>query len=439
MNRTSIKDLSEKLDGKKVLLNGWTHEIRALGKIAFLVLRDETGTVQAVGLKSSLPEELFKSISTISNESVVEIEGEVKKNKEAKKGYEVHINNIKILSAAEPLPITVTEKDKSIKTDLSTRLDNRIIDLRKPANRAIFNIQSAMVEGMLDYLTKNSYTQVFTPCIMGAASESGAEVFKIKYYKTEAFLRQDPQLHRQLTIAAGIEKLYDIGPSWRAEASHTTRHLCEHRTCAVELAFIKDEMDTMRVEENLVISALNKVKKKCQQDLELLGVKMKVPEAPFPELRFPKIYDILGSAGKEVFEGDDLDNESMKLLWEHVRKKHHAEFYFFNRFPFAHKPFYVMRVDEEPKWARSVDLNFKGLELSSGGQREHRYDILMNQAKEKNMKLKEVEWFTRFFKYGVPPHGGFALGIERLTQSLLSLPNIKEAVLFPRDPERLVP
>jgi aspartyl-tRNA synthetase len=436
MERTYINDIKPSLDGKKVKVCGWIHEIRDQSKIKFILLRDITGIIQMVSFIED--KKIFEEITKIPRESVIEAIGKVKKSKQAPNGIEICIEEYKILNKSEvKLPIPVVEKG-NIKTALYKRLDYRSIDLRKPKNLAIFKIQSALIEGMQDYLNKERFLQVFTPCIMGVASESGSEVFKIDYFKKNAFLRQDPQLHRQLTILGGIEKLYDIGPSWRAEKSHTVKHICEHRTCAVELAFINDEADTMRVEEQLVVSGIKNVINKCKNELDLLGVKLKVPKTPFPELRFPKIYDILNKNGKDIY-GEDLDSEAEKILWDYMKKKYKSEFYFFNRFPHEIKPFYVMGVDEDPKWARSVDLNFKGLELSSGGQREHRYEQLIKNVKERKMPLNSVEWFTKFFKYGAPPHGGFAIGIERITQMLLGLPNIREATLFPRDPERTTP
>jgi aspartyl-tRNA synthetase len=436
MKRIYANQVEPRLDGKRVFLKGWVEEIRDLKKVKFIVLRDDSGSVQLIASEKTKPK-VFKEIPKISTESVVTVEGVVKKSKIAKRKVEVIIKDLTVLSKAQTLPITVTEKGISI--DLSKRLDYRSIDLRKARNHAIFNIQSSLVYGMVDYLEKKGFKQVFTPCLMGAASESGSEVFKIDFYDEKAFLRQDPQLHRQLTIAGGMEKIYDIGPSWRAEQSHTTKHICEHRSCAIEMAFLKDETDTMRIEEELVVAAIKEVVKSRKDDLGVLGIKLKVPKTPFPELRFPKIYDVLQKMGKKVKLGDDLDAEADHLLWEYVKKKYKTDFYFFNRFPFALKPFYVMAVDEDRTYARSVDLNCKGFELSSGGQREHRYDVIMRNIKEKKLNPKPLEWFTKFFKYGVPPHGGFALGIERLTMALLSIQNIREVTLFPRAPDRLLP
>jgi len=437
MERIFIKELNENLDGKKVLLKGWVHEIRDLKKVKFILLRDFTGIAQLVALEDASKKEIFESIPKIPIESVVSVEGTVKKSDIAKRKIEVVIEKIEILAKAEKLPITLV--DKGVDTGFSKRFDYRSIDLKKPKNLAIFKIESAIVEGMTNFLQKNGFIQVFTPCIMGAASESGAEVFAIKYYDKEAYLRQDPQLHRQLTIAGGIEKLYDLGPSWRAEKSHTVRHLCEHRTCAVEKAFIKDELEIERIEEELVVAALENAKQKYPEALELLGVELKIPKTPFLEMRFPKIYEILAEMGKKLPKETDLDIESSELLGRYVKEKHHADFYFVNRFPSAIKPFYVMKVDEEPEFARSIDLNFGKIELSSGGQREHRYEKIMQQIAEKKLDPKNIEWFTNFFRYGVPPHGGFAIGIERLMQAVLNLSNIREAVLFPREPDRLLP
>ena len=292
---------------------------------------------------------------------------------------------------------------------------------------------------MEEFLNKNGFVKTFTPCLMGATSEGGADVFPVIYFLKEAFLRQDPQLHRQLVIAGGIDKLYDIGPSWRADPSHTSRHLCEHRGCAVELAFISDEYDIMRVEEQLIISGLEKVKKECKEELEVLKKEITIPKTPFPIIEFPKVYEILEEMGKKVEYGQEPDREGESLLASYVKTKFKHDFFFMNRFPFGIKPFYVMRVDDEPEWARSTDFIYKGTELSSGGQREHRYNKLMSQVKEKKMSLESVKWFTEFFKYGVPPHGGFCIGIERLVMKMLDLENVKEAVLFPRTPERLIP
>lgn len=430
MKRSYISELKS---GQKVLLKGWVFEIRELGKMKFILLRDASGIVQCVLKQGSKG---FNEELTL--ESVVSIKGKVKKAhvkaELARHDIEIEVEDLKILSKAEELPIQVNEK--TITTGLDKRLDYRSLDIRKPKIKAIFKIQASLVKGMQEWFSKNGFLRVFTPCLMGVASESGAEVFIVDYFNKKAFLRQDPQLHRQLTIAGGIEKLYDLGPSWRAEKSHTTKHLTEYHSIAPEMAFIKNEQDIMKVEEQVVVAGIKKAVEECKEELKLLNIELKVPKIPFPELRFPEIYEILKEEGKNLKKGEDLDAEAEEVLWKHVQKKYKTDFYFINKFPFKIKPFYVYH-DEE--YARSVDLMCKGIELSSGGQREHRYEVLMKNIKNKKIPLKSVEWFTKFFRYGVPPHGGFALGIERLTHAILSLSNIREGTLFPRDRKRITP
>ena len=429
--RIHSDEAQKKKPGSEVVVAGFAADLKVMGKLAFINLRDVEGHIQLV----SLDKKIINEINKLTRESVIAVQGKIKKSKLKTGGNEIEIKNLEVLSKAEtPLPIDISGK---ITTDLSKRLDWRCLDLRNPKVQAIFEIQSKLMDGAFEWLEKNNFTFLSTPCLMGAPSESGAELFAVPYFNKKAFLRQDPQLHRQLAIASGFEKIVDMGPSWRAELSHTIRHLCEHRGIAVELAFIKDETDTMRIEEQLIIAALKKVKKDCQKELKLLGKTIEIPKIPFPELRFPEIYKILEKLGKKTKFGEDIDDESEKILAQYVKKKYNHDFYFINRFPFKAKPFYVMRVDKEPKWARSVDLIYRGVEQSSGGQREHRYDNLMQNVKEKN--IKSVEWFTKFFAYGAPSHGGFNLGVERLTMQLLELSNIREATLFPRDPERLAP
>jgi len=427
----------EKNIEKNVRIAGWVFDIRTLGGINFIILRDYTGTIQITLPKSKVSKNLLDLCNKLHQEDVIYIEGKVVKNKKAPSGIEIIPNKIDLIARAQtPLPL---DPRNVTKANLDTRLDWRSIDLRKPENLAIFKIQSKLIEGFENFLRKKGFIHVFTPSLLGGTSESGSEVFPVVYYDRQAYLRQDPQLHRELLIAGGFEKIFDMGPSWRAEKSHTIRHLCEHRTIAPEMAFIKDEMEIIKLEQDMVVAGLELVKKECKNELELLGKKIEIPKIPFPELRFPKIYEILKNMGKKIGFGEDYDRESEELLAKYVKEKYKTDFFFVNRFPFATKPFYVMRVDEEPTWARSIDLIFKGVEMSSGGQREHRYEKIIEQIKGKNMSVKTLEWFTEVFRYGVPTMGGFSLGFERFTQMLLDLANVREATLFPRDTERLVP
>jgi len=437
LKRTHYTSELKKAVGKSVAVSGWVHDTRMLGGINFLLLRDRDGIIQVTASKEKVSKKILEEYQRLHQEDVLIISGKVVANKKAPQGVEIIPNEIEVISkAATPLPL---DPRRVTKANLDTRLDWRSLDLRTPQNIAIFKIQSKIIEGMQESLRKNGFIQVFTPSLLGGTSEGGSDVFAVVYFEKQAYLRQDPQLHRELLIAAGFDKIFDCGPSWRAEKSHTIRHMTEHRTIAPEMAFIKDESDIINLEEETVVYALKKIKKECEEEMEKLGKEVTIPKTPFPELRFPKIYEILEELGKPISKGEDLNRESEEVLGKYVKEKYKTDFFFVNRFPFVIKPFYVMRVDEEPQWARSIDLMFKGMEQSSGGQREHRYEKIMQQLKEKQMNIQGMKWFTDVFKFGVPPMGGFSIGIERFTQQLLDLENVREATLFPRDPERLLP
>ncbi len=423
--------------GERVTVNGWVHDVRLLGGINFILLRNSEGILQVTAPKKAVPAEVMDQVAALHPEDVVRCTGLVKEAKVARNGFEIIPDKIEVINAAEtPLPLDprgVTD------ANIDTRLNWRTLDLRRPEVEAVFRVQDALLEGMEAHLRSKGFLRIFTPSILGGVSEGGAEVFKTDYYGKPAFLRQDPQLHRQLAMAGGLGKVYDLGPSWRAERSHTPRHMSEHRTIAPELSFIEDERDTMRAEEAMVVSGIRRVNERCQRELDLLQVELEEPSTPFPELAFPELYSILRRLGHEQPRDQDLDRESEKLLAEFVKREYGSDYFFVNRFPSRVKPFYVMRVDDEPEFARSVDLVYRGLELSSGGQREHRHERLLQQIIEKGIDPPGLMWFTEPFRFGVPTHGGFSLGVERLTASLLGIENVKEAALFPRDPERLQP
>jgi nondiscriminating aspartyl-tRNA synthetase len=423
--------------GKEVRLAGWVHDVRALGGISFILLRNSKGIVQLVAPKKTVTPELYKLISELRQEDVIAVRGKVTKSQAARLGLEVVPSELEVISKSDvPLPL---DPRGVTPASLDTRLEWRSLELRRPETAAIFKVENAVVQGLEEFFQKSGFIRVFTPSIIGGISEGGSEVFKIDYYGKEAFLRQDPQLHRQLTIAGGFDRIYDLGTNWRAEVSHTPRHLSEHRTIAPEIAFIKDERDVMRLEEEMVASGIRHVIKHCPDELALLKVKLEVPKTPFPEINFPQVYDILKSKGKKLPRDEDLDEESKDILARYSKEEFGTDFFFVNRFPSKPKAFYIMRVDDEPEFARSTDFFFGSLELSSGGQREHRQDRIIRQIEEKGMDASALRWFTDPFRYGVPPHGGYSFGIERFTARLLGMENIKEAVLFPRDPERLQP
>jgi len=423
--------------GKEVTLAGWVHDSRILGGISFVLLRNSKGIVQIAAPRKDVATDVFERIGTLHQEDVITCTGTVKESKATRLGIEVVPKGIEVVSkAATPLPLDPRGVTPAA---LDTRLQWRSLELRRPEASAIFKIVNTVVEGFEEYLRSEGFIRTFTPSIIGGVSEGGSEVFRIDYYGKPAFLRQDPQLHRQLTIAGGFDRIYDLGTNWRAEASHTPRHLSEHRTIAPEMAFISDEGDTMRVQERMVTSGIEKVIRDCGDELKTLKIRLEVPRTPFPELAFPEVYGVLRKLGRDLPRNQDIDEGSQRSLAQQVKDETGSDFFFLNRFPSAAKPFYVMRVDDEPEFARSVDLVFKGLELSSGGQREHREQRIVTQIEERGISVESLKWFTEPFKYGVPPHGGYSFGIERFVAYLLGIQNIKEAVLFPRDPETLQP
>ena len=438
MKRVAYIGDIQKTPGNKVRIGGRISRINDLKSVRFVWVRDITGAVQLTVRKGKTNPKLWKIVDELAPNYFVIVEGEVPSDIKLESGIEIVPDKIEIISKPEGLsPIEIEGVNES---GLDKRLDWRALDLRNPNKAAIFIVQSKLLEGMQRYLYSEKFIQTFTPSIMGASSEGGSEVFTFSHFGKNAFLRQDPQLHRQLLMLAGFERIFEVGPSWRAELSNTPVHLTEHRTCAAELSYIDDERDVMKIEENMIVSAFKTVVSECKGELEFFDIKPEVPKTPFPVLEFPAIYDILEEMGLRPKRGkEDYNRQGEVVLSDYVKKKYKSDFFFVNRFPYAIKPFYVMRIDDDPTYARSTDLMYRGLEMSSGGQREHRYEKIIAQAKDKGLDLKNLTWFTDFFKYGAPPHGGFSIGIERLTAKMLGIQNVRETTLFPRAPDRIIP
>ena len=411
-----------------IFLQGWVHELRDLAKIKFILLRDVSGVVQCI-VKD---EKLFPEFSKLTIESVVSIKGnakeaQVKSPEVTNKSAEVEITDLEIISKADVLPIVVV--DKGTTTDLSKRLDNRFLDLRKPKNLAIFKVRSEVNRALREFFHENNFIEMQTPKLVGAGAEGGATMFALDYFGKKAYLSQSQQLYKQMLNIAGFDRVYEIGPSFRAEKSHTVRHLTEFTHIDVEFSFIKDEDDIFKLQEKLLVHILEHVKKNCEKELEMLDVKIDVPKLPFPRITYAECLKMLGKA-------KEIGQEEEKKLGDIVKEKFKTDVFFITKMPKKDVKFYCM-VDKDV--ARYGDLEFKGNEISSGGQREHRYDILIKQIKEQKLNLKDFEYYTEPFKYGAPPHGGFGMGCDRLVQFILNLPNVREAVLFPRDTERLMP
>ena len=426
------KDVTKKDYGKSITVSGWIEDIRNIGSIAFIILRDRKGTLQITALKKQ-HKEIFDKLVNISRESVISVKGLCQKSDKARNGYEIIPNEVNILSNAEtPLPLGVVDK---IESELETRLDNRFIDLRKQEIQAIFKIRNEIISAVHEYLRKENFVEVHTPNIIASSSEGGTDVFKLKYFEKTAFLAQSPQLYKQMLMATGLDRVYEIAWYFRAEEHNTRRHLNESTAVDLEMAFISSEEDVMKILEGLVHS-MWKQASKCKEELEILGKEIKIPKLPFIRVTYDDIIKKLNKKGSQIKWGEDLGTEEEKLLGEIMNKEGH-EFYFITKYPIEAKPFYTM--PEGDKYSRGFDLECNGVEMASGSQRIHDVELLKKRLKACDLNPKDFESYLKAFRYGIPPHGGFGFGIERFLMELLDIKNIRECILFPRDRTRLTP
>lgn len=426
------KDVTSKDYGKTITVAGWVEDIRNIGSIAFIILRDRKGTLQVTTLKKESLE-LFERLVDIPRESVIAVKGLCKKSDKARNGYEVIPKEVEVLSVAEtPLPLGVVDK---VESELDTRLDNRFIDLRKQEIQSIFKIRNAVLAAVHEYLRSENFIEVHTPNITASSSEGGTDVFKLKYFEKNAFLAQSPQLYKQMLMATGFDRVYEIAWYFRAEEHNTRRHLNESTAVDLEMAFIKSEEDVMRILEGLVHNMWKKAGE-CKDELEILEKKIVVPKLPFKRIEYDDVIKKLNKNGCNLNWGEDLGTEEEKLLGEIMKKEGH-EFYFVIKYPLEAKPFYTM--PEGDKYSRGFDLACRGVEIASGSQRIHDVELLKKRLKACDLNPKDFESYLKAFRYGMPPHGGFGFGIERFLMDLLDIKNIRECILFPRDRTRLTP
>ena len=433
MERKYISKVFEDKKEQVVLVKGWVHDTRDLGKIKFLVLRDVTGKIQVTALKDKADKKVFELLDKIPRESVVAIEGKSVKSKQAPGGIEIVPEKIEILGEAEqPLPIDVSDFSK---TELPKRLDWRFLDTRRKDISAIFKIRSTIYKALVDFFDKEGFIIINTPKLTTIGLESGAESFVVNYFNKKVVLAQSPQFYKQMFTVGGFERVMEIGPVYRAEKSHTTRHLTEFIGVDIEMGFIKDENDVMDIGEKMMKYIISTVKEERKEELALLKIELKVPKK-IPRIPMSELKKILSKQGKKLSEDDDLDAEAEKMLGEYVLKEYGEEFVFVTEYPTKVRPFYHMR-HENQKLTRSFDLLWRGVEVCTGAQREHRLKILEKQAKEKGIKIPKI--YEDIFRYGAMPHGGIGFGLDRITQRMLNLENTREAVLLPRDVERVTP
>lgn len=436
MKRHYISTLKPSLAGKPVTLKGWVSHCKDMNKIKFLVVRDKTGTIQCIGNPAKTEQKSYEMMGDLIPESVIEIKGEVKASTQARQGFEILVHKLKVIATSDkPLPIDTSSKSQ---THIDKRIDYRFLDMRREEIRAIFEVRSHIVAAITAFFEKQRFVNINTPKITAMGVESGADMFEVKYFDKKAYLSQSPQIYKQMMVVSGLERVYEIGPVYRAEKSHTNRHLTEFVGVDFEMGFIKDENDVMDIIEKMFCSLIHYVGKHAERELKVLNVTLKIPEK-MPRIPMPEAKQWLAARGKVLGPDDDLDAEAEQLLGKIAEEKYNSEFIFITRYPVKVRPFYHMRPSKEKTLTRSFDLLWKGVEVATGAQREHRYDILKKQAQEKGVDLDGMTAYADIFKYGCPPHGGVGFGLDRITQRMLNLDNVREAVLLPRDPERLTP
>lgn len=435
MARILINELRNHLN-QEILLQGWIEEIRNLSKIKFIILRDRTGNMQTIAFKGDTQESSFNLINDLTKESVIEIIGTPKENKESRWGIEVLIKKVILISPAQsPLPIDNTDKSQ---TNIDKRIDHRFLDTRNLRVNSIFRVRSKIVHILTNFFDKNGFTNINSPKMTKIGVESGAELFEVDYFGRPMYLAQSPQVYKQMFVGGGFERVYEIGAVFRAEKSNTTRHLTEFTGVDFEMGFIKDHTSILDFIEQMFIDLIANLQKEAAVELKYLNVEHKTLKS-IPRLTLDEAKQLLLPKGKKYAKDEDLDAEGEKLICEIIKEKYNCEFVFVTHFPWKVKPFYQMKDEDNQEVTKSFDLLFNGVEICSGSQREHRYDVWKKQAEEKGLNPEQMTEYGELFMYGMPPHGGAGFGLDRITQRLLLLDNVREAVLLPRDPVREKP
>jgi aspartyl-tRNA synthetase len=428
--RVYAVDVHEHNDGLEGYLLGWIHEIRDLGTLVFLILRDRTGTCQVSIRRDMLSSYDLSELERVTKESVVKVSGVVKAEPKSRLGAELKASSITVLSrAVEPLPYDVVGK---VKATMTTRLENRILDLRRPENRAIFLIGDTVLNACREYLRSLGFVEVRTPRIIATATEGGASLFEVKYFDKVAYLAQSPQLYKEELVTV-FERVFEIGPFFRAEESHTRRHISEFTSIDIEAAFM-DYDGVMNVLEGLIAHVIEKVLSERERELKILNVNLKIPKRPFLRITYDEALSELESLGVKKKWGDDFTTQELRLLGSK-----HLGFYFITHFPTASKPFYIKPCDNDEKVSESFDLMYQWLELSSGGTRISDRSLLESRIREMGLNPEDFRYHLKVYDYGMPLHAGWGLGFERLLMVLTRKTNIRETILFPRDKFRLTP
>jgi aspartyl-tRNA synthetase len=434
-NRSLISELQTREDGP-VKIGGWVETLRDQKRIQFIIIRDESGSVQVTYPRPQDEDALADLVSSVANGSFVEIEGNLQHDERVKLGgIEILLTNLTLVS--QSLPDSPIAEDTSI----DKRLDWRFLDMRRPELNLMLRIQTTLEQTWREIWLENDFIEIHSPKLMGSPSESHAELFKLEYFDTHAYLAQSPQFYKQMAMSAGLGKIFEIGSVFRADPSFTSRHATEFVSVDMEMSWIDSHQDVMAFQEQLLSRAIAKVKEKFGAEIEkLYGIDILVPTVPFPRIPLAEAHQIVEKRGYKVPRQDgDLDPEGERQIAAHVAEELGHEFVFLTDYPKNIRPFYHMRHEDDDSLTKSYDLVFKGTEITTGAQREHRVEVLEKQILEKGLELESLGFYLDFFRYGAPAHGGFGMGLTRVVMLLLDLPNIREASFLFRGPNRLTP
>jgi len=420
-----ISELTTELIGKQVTLGGWIEDLRKLGKMTFITLRDVSGISQII-----VKGELNDSLGEINRQSVVMVKGIVQETKARDFAFEVKAEKIEVLAKAiHPLPVDPIGR---LESNIDTRLNHRALDMRNQRTASIFKLRHHVLQSLRKTLSEKKFLEITTPKIIGSASEGGANLFSLDYFGKTAYLAQSPQLYKE-QMTMGLERVFEISNFYRAENSHTGRHLTEFTSIDIEAAFM-DYDDVMDVLESLVLEVYKFVSENCKKEQEVIGHTIEVPASPFKRITYNDCIEELKKEGEKVELGDDLLDSHLRIIG-----KNHPGFYFLIDWPMKLKPFYIREKDEDATLSQSFDLQYGFLELSSGGTRLHNPETLKSRLKEQGLDPAQFTDHLKTFDWGMPPHAGWGMGLDRLMTTLIGVDNVREVVFYPRDPDRLSP
>jgi len=426
LNRTHyIEDVNADMKGQEVILGGWVEDLRKMGKMTFLTLRDATGITQII-----LTDDVMKSIDDITRQSVVRVTGKIQDTKARDFKCEIKADEINVLAkAVHPLPIDPLGR---LESHIDNRLNSRALDMRNQKTASIFKIRHHVLASLRKTFTEKKFMEITTPKIIGSASEGGANLFSLDYFGKQAYLAQSPQLYKeQMTI--GLERVFEIASFYRAEKSHTGKQLSEFTSVDIEAAFM-DYTDVMNILEDLVLNTFKYVSENCKEEQEIIGNKITIPDSPFKKITYSQALEELNQKDAKLEFGDDLLDSHLRLVGEN-----HPGFYFITDWPIKLKPFYIMEKEDNPELSESFDLQYGYLELSSGGTRLHDQEKIKMRLSEQDLDPAQFSEHLQVFDWGMPPHAGWGLGLERLLTVITGIDNVREVILYPRDPERLKP